>query len=204
MARLIAKGCNLDPDAVSPRSRKKGHSIPEWMFFTAAAELILAEAAGGADALAEIRRERDEADRAAGAALRQVAHLNEAAAQRASWLSKAKQQEGADQNTSFDDVWAALRAERDALRADLAAATGNDNEAIGAWREDKARLDWLDGVNTSANRRNGTVYGWHFDINHNRAALMDSHHHRLTVREAIDCARFPDRATTIRLNRSRR
>lgn len=56
-------------------------------------------------------------------------------------------------------------------------------------REDAARLDWLDAVNKSANDRNGTGYGWRFDINHNRAALSDHHVPALKVRQAIDEAR---------------
>lgn len=65
--------------------------------------------------------------------------------------------------------------------------------------EDTARLDWLDTVNMRANGWNKTVYGWKFDINHNRAALTDCNLPALTVREAIDAARFPDRASEITL-----
>lgn len=63
--------------------------------------------------------------------------------------------------------------------------------------EDKARLDWLDAINLRMNERNGSVYGWRYDINHNRAALTDHNLPALTIREAIDCARFPDRAGEI-------
>lgn len=59
---------------------------------------------------------------------------------------------------------------------------------MSANRTDAERLDWLDRVNENANRHNGTVYGWRFDINHNRAALTDMHLPALTVREAIDRA----------------
>lgn len=55
-------------------------------------------------------------------------------------------------------------------------------------RADAARLDWLDQINKNANARNGTVYGWRFDINHNRAALMNHNFPALTIRQAIDAA----------------
>lgn len=66
-----------------------------------------------------------------------------------------------------------------------------------AAEEDAARLDWLDAVNLRTNERNGNVYGWRYDINHNRAALSDHNLPALTIREAIDSARFPDKATEI-------
>jgi hypothetical protein len=58
-------------------------------------------------------------------------------------------------------------------------------------RKDTERLDWLDGVNQKANGRNGTRYGWKFDINHNRAALTDCNCPALSIREAIDAAMKP-------------
>lgn len=197
IARLICKGCNHDPDALNKRAERRGHSIPEWMLFMPAAELVLAEAAGGTEALADIRRDRDEADMRAGAALRRVAWLEEEVQKTRTWIADAKASEGRGDHIPFDEVWADLRNERDSLRCDLAAATNGEGEAIGAWREDKARLDWLDGVNAGTNRRNGTRYGWKFDINHNRAALADCHHPPLSVREALDSARFPDLAPQI-------
>jgi hypothetical protein len=75
-----------------------------------------------------------------------------------------------------------------------------DAERLAALEADKARLDWLDSVNLNANERNGTIYGWRYDINHNRAALTDCHLPAFSVREAIDAARFPERAGEIRLN----
>lgn len=41
LARAIAKACNLDPDAISPKMAKNGHIIPEWMFFLPAATAVL-------------------------------------------------------------------------------------------------------------------------------------------------------------------
>lgn len=55
-------------------------------------------------------------------------------------------------------------------------------------RADAGRLNWLDAVNLGTNERNETVYGWKFDINHNRAALTDHNSPALSVRAAIDAA----------------
>ena len=41
-AREIARGCNLDPDAISAKAAEGGHSIPEWMFFVPAARRVIA------------------------------------------------------------------------------------------------------------------------------------------------------------------
>lgn len=54
---------------------------------------------------------------------------------------------------------------------------------------DTDRLNWLDSVMVNANARNGTCYGWRFDINHNRAALTNNNIPALNIREAIDAAR---------------
>lgn len=66
----------------------------------------------------ELQAERDEADRRAGAAERARARSADAAAGRAEWLSKAKREEGYTDITSFDVVWAEVRAR--AARADAA------------------------------------------------------------------------------------
>lgn len=47
----------------------------------------------------------NEADRRAGAAEREMSHLKDAAAARATWLSKAKRDAGVSDNVSFDVVW---------------------------------------------------------------------------------------------------
>ena len=49
----------------------------------------------------------------------------------------------------------------DKARAELAAA-----------REDTERLDWMDRMNASLNKRYGTVYGWKLILNHNVVRLM--------------------------------
>lgn len=56
--------------------------------------------------LEELRRERDEADRRAGAAERRLAYEVDARTRREAWLRKAKSQWGASSDCSFDLVWA--------------------------------------------------------------------------------------------------
>jgi hypothetical protein len=138
------------------------------------------KSAGHIAHIAKLQKERDEADRAAGAAMRRIAVLEDSARKEAIWLSEAKHAEGYSDNTSFDEVWANVRAERDRLRALVAA------DPIKA---DTDRLDWLDAVNHRANARNGSRYGWKFEINFNRAALTDNNSPALSVRAAIDAAR---------------
>ncbi|GJD65134.1 hypothetical protein [Methylobacterium frigidaeris] len=68
------------------------------------------------DALAEMTRlmaERDEADRRAGAAEREMASLKEEARKRRWWLDDAKRSRGYSMNTSFDVVWAETCAKAD-------------------------------------------------------------------------------------------
>lgn len=48
VSRAIAKGCNLDPDADSPKAKEAGHLIPEWMFFGVAASNAI-RATGASD-----------------------------------------------------------------------------------------------------------------------------------------------------------
>jgi len=60
--------------------------------------------------LGEIRAELDEADRAAGEALRKLDRAEELDRARSAWFDKAKRDAGAHHNTSFDFVWAAALA----------------------------------------------------------------------------------------------
>ncbi|WP_405079653.1 hypothetical protein ACI51Z_09225 [Pectobacterium carotovorum] len=55
---------------------------------------------------------------------------------------------------------------------------------------DTKRLDWLDAQNKRLNEYYGTSYGWKFDANFQRNAMMlnDSNYPALTVRQAIDKA----------------
>jgi len=61
-------------------------------------------------AVAALCLERDEADRRAGAAERHLAALQDSAAARASWLTRAKREWGVGDNVSFDRVWAEAKA----------------------------------------------------------------------------------------------
>lgn len=57
---------------------------------------------------------------------------------------------------------------------------------FGELNQDKLRLDLLDAGNTGFNQRNGSVYGWTVDFNHNRISLHDSDPMNKSVRQAID------------------
>nr|EMB6163506.1 hypothetical protein [Enterobacter kobei] len=54
--------------------------------------------------------------------------------------------------------------------------------------EDTKRLDWLDAQNKRLNEYHGTTYGWKFDANFQRNAMMlnDSNYPVMSVRQAID------------------
>lgn len=54
--------------------------------------------------------------------------------------------------------------------------------------DDTRRLDWLDAQNNRLNDYYGTAYGWKFDANFQRNAMMlnDSNYPVMTVRQAID------------------
>ena len=55
-------------------------------------------------------------------------------------------------------------------------------------QDDTRRLDWLDAQNKRLNEYYGTAYGWKFDANFQRNAMMlnDSNYPVMTVRQAID------------------
>lgn len=57
---------------------------------------------------------------------------------------------------------------------------------FGELNRDKLRLDLLDEVNAGFNEKNGTLYGWVVDWNHNRICLRDSDPMKKSVRQAID------------------
>lgn len=57
---------------------------------------------------------------------------------------------------------------------------------FGEINQDKLRLDLLDAVNAEFNKKNGTIYGWAVDWNHNRISLHDSDPMKKSVRQAID------------------
>ncbi|WP_436910019.1 DUF3850 domain-containing protein [Enterobacter kobei] len=78
-------------------------------------------------------------------------------------------------------IWNACRT------AMLQGADGN-SPVIQDGSEDTKRLDWLDAQNKRLNEYYGTTYGWKFDANFQRNAMMlnDSNYPVMTVRQAID------------------
>jgi Lar family restriction alleviation protein len=71
--------------------------------------------------LASMKAERDEADRRAGAAERELADLKDRQWKVDLWMEKAKEAIGYDRNASFDDVWAeALAALKEKRERDTA------------------------------------------------------------------------------------
>ncbi|HGF1015274.1 hypothetical protein [Enterobacter cloacae] len=69
----------------------------------------------------------------------------------------------------------------------LQGADGN-SPVIPDCSEDTKRLDWLEAQNKRLNEYYGTTYGWKFDANFQRNAMMlnDSNYPVMTVRQAID------------------
>lgn len=67
-------------------------------------------------------------------------------------------------------------------------ATPGNSPAIPDDSADTKRLDWLDAQNKRLNEYYGTSYGWKFDANFQRNAMMlnDSNYPVMTVRQAID------------------
>lgn len=94
----------------------------------------LAMCAEFAAALTSLREERDEADRRAGAAARKIADLRDTEEKRQSWLWKAKEAEGYTDNTSFDDVWDAVRKQRDDARTESASLKERVRVLDDRWR----------------------------------------------------------------------
>lgn len=77
------------------------------------------------------------------------------------------------------DMWNACRAAM--LQAGNSPVTPDGSE-------DTKRLDWLDAQNKRLNEYYGTSYGWKFDANFQRNAMMlnDSNYPVMNVRQAID------------------
>ncbi|MDM2798187.1 MULTISPECIES: hypothetical protein [unclassified Citrobacter] len=74
----------------------------------------------------------------------------------------------------------------DACRAAMLQAGNSPVTPDGS--EDTKRLDWLDAQNKRLNEYYGTSYGWKFDANFQRNAMMlnDSNYPVMNVRQAID------------------
>lgn len=77
------------------------------------------------------------------------------------------------------DMWNACRA---------AMLQGVEPVQANTLPDDTRRLDWLDDQNKRLNDYFGTTYGWKFDANFQRNAMMlnDSNYPVMTVRQAID------------------
>ncbi|WP_233154337.1 hypothetical protein [Enterobacter hormaechei] len=79
-----------------------------------------------------------------------------------------------------------------AYRAAMLQSFGNSEQlnspVIQDGSEDTKRLDWLDAQNKRLNEYYWTTYGWKFDANFQRNAMMlnDSNYPVMTVRQAID------------------
>ncbi|HDV8258477.1 hypothetical protein [Enterobacter hormaechei] len=84
----------------------------------------------------------------------------------------------------FENVLMELLLHRAAM---LQGADGN-SPVIQDGSEDTKRLDWLEAQNKRLNEYYGTTYGWKFDANFQRNAMMlnDSNYPVMTVRQAID------------------
>lgn len=92
--------------------------------------------------------------------------------------------EHTDPNTSYySGVWADVPGR---LRAAMLQAGNSPVTPDGS--EDTKRLNWLDTQNKRLNEYYGTAYGWKFDANFQRNAMMlnDSNFPVMTIRQAID------------------
>ncbi|HDC4506396.1 TPA: hypothetical protein O8U24_004494 [Enterobacter kobei] len=76
----------------------------------------------------------------------------------------------------------------DVYRAAMLQGADGNSPVIPDGSEDTKRLDWLDAQNKRLNEYYGTTYGWKFDANFQRNAMMlnDSNYPVMTVRQAID------------------
>lgn len=94
--------------------------------------------------------------------------------------------------TEVDEAWACgFNACRAAMLQDEPVTTANklgNSPVIPDASEDTKRLNWLDAQNKRLNEYYGTSYGWKFDANFQRNAMMlnDSNYPVMTVRQAID------------------
>ncbi|WP_312383977.1 hypothetical protein [Atlantibacter subterraneus] len=94
-----------------------------------------------------------------------------------------------DELKSFaSEIWSACCGAAPAVQAEQ--LSGNDEHVSHPYTlpDDKQRLDWLDAQNKRLNEYYGTSYGWKFDANFQRNAMMlnDSNYPVMTVRQAID------------------
>ncbi|ENZ8656296.1 hypothetical protein ACHBJW_001514 [Klebsiella aerogenes] len=88
----------------------------------------------------------------------------------------------------FDEGWNACRAAMLQAEPVTTANKLGNSPVIPDGSEDTKRLNWLDAQNKRLNEYYGTSYGWKFDANFQRNAMMlnDSNYPVMTVRQAID------------------
>lgn len=89
------------------------------------------------------------------------------------------------EDDDFDDTF---RGGWNACRAAMLQGADGNSPVIQDGSEDTKRLDWLEAQNKRLNEYYGTTYGWKFDANFQRNAMMlnDSNYPVMTVRQAID------------------
>lgn len=94
--------------------------------------------------------------------------------------------------TDYDDGSLSMDKEEFTALRRMLQSFGNSEQlnspAILDGSEDTKRLNWLDAQNKRLNEYYGTTYGWRFDANFQRNAMMlnDSNYPVMTVRQAID------------------
>lgn len=99
--------------------------------------------------LSKIEKERDEADRRAGAAERKLANLEEQERRRDHWLNEAKVAAGHSTNTSFDQVWAevlaaAKQAPRPTSEVELTYSVAYEGDHTLSFPNTAAAKEWLE------------------------------------------------------------
>ena len=97
-----------------------------------------------------------------------------------------------DAKEAIDAIGAGFKVEEfvgiEILRALMLQDADGNSPVIPDCSEDTKRLDWLDAQNKRLNEYYGTTYGWKFDANFQRNAMMlnDSNYPVMSVRQAID------------------
>lgn len=95
--------------------------------------------------LESVTKERDEADRLAGAAQRRLAYAEDSISCRQAWLARAKAQWGAATEVSFDEVWAQALVLKGATEPRGGAAWSVDNAVTAAHLAGFAGRSWVVG-----------------------------------------------------------
>ncbi|HDR2588822.1 TPA: hypothetical protein QCI16_003528 [Enterobacter ludwigii] len=93
-----------------------------------------------------------------------------------------------DENELFSLAKKYIEHAKSKLSAAMLQGADGNSPVIPDGSEDTKRLDWLDAQNKRLNEYYGTSYGWKFDANFQRNAMMlnDSNYPVMSVRQAID------------------